>query len=385
MEGHTLSKSVVRIAVVAMCATVCGLASAWDLLSHGSEPVADPRLDAVVPLFQEFAASLDLFGVVGEAEVPGGFRLVVVHALTPSEKVDRSLRGDDFFKQEAYGVFLFHEDGQLEMAVDIFRSVRWGDGIVDIVAAAENTCTVTYRGATYGFDFGTRKYFYDLPGRRVLNRVVYYGFDVTDMVQVGTSVYFLAQDGRARRDRPTMLLRLDSVGSLADRTTYSITESIQGEPIPPISRVVVDGATLLLQTKKRQYALSNGTWSVGANAQDWQLTRVDGEYVGIPGGSLGGGRATVSIRGRSTLLTGSTLLRPASTTCHTRLLSSTRFPDRMSRPFASIGRVWRSGSAAEVSRRDTSRRGSARSNTSTDAYGSGPPFTAGKGPTVWEQ
>ena len=289
LESGILRTALLRFAFVVICAT------AWDVTS-ASEPDRDPRVDTVIPMFREFCASLDHFGAVDEAELVDDRRLLDVHAMTSPENVDRSLEGDEFFKQEAYGVFVFHAGGELEMAVDIFRSARWRDGIVNIVSADEDTCAVSYRGGTYGFDHGIRKYFYDLQDQRVLSRVVHYGFDVIDMVQVGSSAHFLARDGRQRHDRPSVLLRLDSVGLLADDTAYTITESIQGEPIPPISRMVADGATLLLQTRKRQYALAKGAWTVGANSQAQHLTRVDGEYLGVPAGSLGGPRHRLDSR-----------------------------------------------------------------------------------------
>jgi hypothetical protein len=216
----------------------------------GAAPRApDPRLGEVAPLFREFSPSLDRFGVITEASLPGGYGLVVVQAMTPDEKVDRSLKGDDFFRQEAYGVFVFDGDGRVHMKVDIFPSQAWHDGWIDILKAGDEGCVVRYFGDTYGQDFGTRKYFYDLDGRRVLSSVVHYGFNVTDMVQVGPAIHFLLDDARERWDLGSMLLRLDSVGRLADSTAYSITESILGRPIPAISRMVANGGALLLQTK----------------------------------------------------------------------------------------------------------------------------------------
>ena len=289
MRLPALPTPIVRLLAIATCVCVCGRALA-------GAPTPDPRLDVVATLFREFGPSLDRFGVEAEAALPGGLRLVVVHAMTSPDKVDRSLQGEDFFRQEAYGAFVFDAGGHLRLTVDIFRSHRWGDGQVHILSADVHSCLLKYWGATYGMDFGTRKYFYDLDERRVLNRVVHFGFSVRDMAHIGGAVYFLADDGRVRRDPPSVALRLDSVERVAEDEAYTVITSIQGQPIPAIGRMVADGETLALQTKERQYALSDGTWEVGANPDASLFAGVREGYLGVPDDMIRGPRYLLESR-----------------------------------------------------------------------------------------
>ncbi|MAF10573.1 hypothetical protein CMK11_08980 [Candidatus Poribacteria bacterium] len=292
----SLPTSIARLLAIAACASVCGRVPA-------APPTPDPRLDVVASLFREFGPSLDRFGVDAEAALPGGLRLVVVHAMTSPATVDRSLQGEDFFRQAAYGAFVFDAGGRLRLTVDIFRSRRWLDGQVHILRADEGSCALKYWGATYGMDFGTRKYFYDLDEGQVLNRVVHYGFSVRDMAHIGAAVYFLADDGRVRHDPPSVALRLDSVERLAEDEAYTIITSIQDQPIPAIARMVADGATLILQTKERQYALSEGRGRSGST-QTRSSSRVRARDTSAYPTTWPAARVTFSNPGRSTAPTG---------------------------------------------------------------------------------
>ncbi|MFQ5741735.1 MAG: hypothetical protein ACE5JX_22285, partial [Acidobacteriota bacterium] len=89
--------------------------------------------------------------------------LVLVHALAPDPGPHYL---EERLRSEVFGLFVVdRESARREWTVDIFPTEAYFDFLVKIEKAGETSATISKKEATYGWDYGKVKYYYDLPER----------------------------------------------------------------------------------------------------------------------------------------------------------------------------------------------------------------------------
>lgn len=216
----------------------------------------DEEMRPFAPFFLDFSEYLNRFTIIKHHKISPEYSVMMIEATAEEEDVFCSEKEVEHSKRAADGIFIMNDGGKiLALVVDVFRG-PWRTGL-KILEADDRTLIVSKQDDTYGGESERVKYFYDLPSKKLINKISYHAMDVYSAADFQKSLFFVGS-----ADRETSVLTRVNRGVDGGITGTRIVGDIGGEPIARILGVRVDGQKLVLSSEQRDYVLSGNTWSV---------------------------------------------------------------------------------------------------------------------------
>jgi hypothetical protein len=216
----------------------------------------DDKMKPFAPFFVEFSEYLNRFTIIKHHRINPEYSVTLIEGSAAHEDVLCQGEKIKLSKRSADGIFIM-SDGRKKLALvlDIFRG-PWRRGL-KILEADERTLTVSKQDDTYGGESERVKYFYDLPSRKLINKISYHAMDVYSAVDFQGSLFFV---GSADRDTSVLTIAKHTVEGTI--TSAHILNEIEGQRISRVLGVREDGQKLVLTSEGRDYVLSGNTWSM---------------------------------------------------------------------------------------------------------------------------
>jgi hypothetical protein len=117
------------------------------------------------PLLLRFHPKLTEFSVVSSCQVDSAHSVAVVRGTVKADRIEHGGAEPEFFRQQAFGVFVVDAGWNPLIEVDVFESRRWWDFDVRVEECQPGYAAVTSQGASYGDDPRRVLYFYEMRRR----------------------------------------------------------------------------------------------------------------------------------------------------------------------------------------------------------------------------
>ncbi len=216
----------------------------------------DDEMKPFAPFFVEFSEYLNRFKFIKEHKISPEYSVTVIEGSAEHEDVLCQGERIELSKRSADGIFITSDGGKkLALVLDVFRG-PWGRGL-KFLQADERTLIASKQDETYGGEFERVKYFYDLPSRKLINKISYHAMNLYSAVDFQDRLFFIGS-----ADRETSIVTRLNYGVEGGITSTRILEEIGGEQISLVLGAREDQQKLVLSSEQRDYVFSANTWNV---------------------------------------------------------------------------------------------------------------------------
>ena len=216
----------------------------------------DEEMKPFAPFFLKFSKHLNRFKVIKQHRISPEYSVTLIEGSAAREDVLCQGEEIEYSKRSADGIFVTSDGGKkLALVLDVFRG-PWRSGL-KILQADERTLILSKQDDTYGGESERVKYFYDLPTRKLINKISYHAMNVYSMADFQGSLFFVGS-----ADRGTSILTIAKRTGDGTITGTDILREIEGERISSVLGVRKDGNSLVLSSEGRDYVLSEDSWIV---------------------------------------------------------------------------------------------------------------------------
>jgi hypothetical protein len=155
-------------------------------------------LDQLKPAMLRFHPKLTEFNLVSTCKVDSAHSVVVIRGTVNLNRIEGQPSEPEFFRQEAFGVFVVDHAWKPLVELEVFPSKRWLDYDVKVDECGPDYGSVTGQGASYGDQRQRVLYFYDLKRRALVSRLPNDPISIEWIEPEGEDLYFIGPRVAAR-------------------------------------------------------------------------------------------------------------------------------------------------------------------------------------------